>query len=343
MKRYICRGSILLAVITSVIAIAFTILCVYPVSKDQILYAKYVDRLYGENAGVYAMNPSGNDVVRLTKMGNGIKPPIRSPRWSPNGNSIALWGTGVQQGANIYIIGKEGMDPDMTGYWPPLERVIEPDNTPETFCRREGYHGYDIYSLSWTMDGEYLAFTCPAKEDVLMCTVRLSDGSISCWSIFERLGIPQESRDQQLTKVDCSPTQNRLAFDIQGIHLADLDGNNLVSLGEGQKPSWSPNGERLVIFRGDKICIMNVDQDNFECPYTGPSPGEFVSLSQTPYVLFSSGATWSPNGRFIAFDTTGTTSENWGHAIHILDLKTKRLKMVTIYEDGRYLEPDWSP
>jgi Tol biopolymer transport system component len=144
-------------------------------------------------------------------------------------------------------------------------------------------------------------------------------------------------------RVDWSPSQNRLAISIGasygGIFLSDPDGQNSLWLTEGRDARWSPDGERLAYFHGG-LYVIDRDGSNVQCIYDPPafprdiSPKEMEDL-RTRISYFGGSATWSPDGRYLAFGGDGP--------IYIVDLETKEIVRITEPLDGLFDDPDWSP
>lgn len=341
-KRFFSKTSgwvagICLATLISMIYVAWA----YNQPKGRLLYAKY---LGGNNAGVYVMDPNGENVERLTSFPY-IHAPVNSPVWSADGEQIAFVGDGAS-GRNIYLIKQEGM----FNYHSIVDNLITPENVPPNSCDEDNSRngGYQIYSLSWSPDGQRLAFTCAAQRqtDQLVCIVNLQK-EIDCWSISVITGATPKIHG--VSTVAWAPAQARLAisFKLYGdkvskVYLADLDGRNAVFLIEGEDPRWSPNGQRLLFFQTGKLCIVSQDGSDFQCVYESPRHlSRLHNFDEKPLLIHST-ATWSPDGRFIAFSASHQTSRG-GLAIYILNLRTKITKRITVLGDGIFSDPDWSP
>jgi WD40 repeat protein len=330
---------ICLATLISVIYVVWA----YNQPKGRLLYAKY---LGGNNAGVYVMDPNGENVERLTSFPY-IQAPVNSPVWSADGNQIAFVGDGAS-GRNIYLINQEGMFNYHSSLM--VDNLITPENVPPNFCDEDNSRngGYQIHSLSWSPDGQRLAFTCASQRqtDELVCIVNLQK-EIDCWSISVITGATPKIRG--IPKVDWSPVRARLAisFELAGdkiskVYLADLDGRNAVFLVEGKYPRWSSNGQQLLFFQTGRLCIIRQDGSDFQCVYEAPGHLSGSHNFDEKPLLINSTATWSPDGRFIAFSASHETSSG-GHAVHILNLRTKTIKRITVLGDGVFSDPDWSP
>ncbi|MCF7798082.1 MAG: hypothetical protein K9N36_09975 [Candidatus Marinimicrobia bacterium] len=98
-----------------------------------------------------------------------------------------------------------------------------------------------------------------------------------------------------------SPDGSKLAFEIMGGHLwiTDMDGSNPIDLGVGNHPVWHPDGSKLAFMIGtdDGHTYLTADIYVVNADGTG-----LTNLTNSGNSL-EMNATWSPNGRYIAYDT----------------------------------------
>ncbi len=106
--------------------------------------------------------------------------------------------------------------------------------------------------------------------------------------------------DQNYINITLSPDKSRIAFEIVGgnLHAMNVDGSNVIDLGRGHRPQWSPDGEYIV--------FMVTEDDGHE--YTASDiyavrPGGTGRTRLTDDVnrLFMN-PSWSPDGERIVFN-----------------------------------------
>ncbi len=106
--------------------------------------------------------------------------------------------------------------------------------------------------------------------------------------------------DAPLLNVTPSPDGARIAFEAYGggLYVMDADGSDLVALGAGSRPSWSPDGRWLAVqvteddghaFTASELVAVRADGS------------ARVPLTATPDRL-EMNPSWSPDGARIAFD-----------------------------------------
>jgi Tol biopolymer transport system component len=104
---------------------------------------------------------------------------------------------------------------------------------------------------------------------------------------------------------------------------------------------WSPDGRWLAFTReegqdqygtADKygLWVMRAD---------GRGLSRLITRSSDPTTLFTSGFSWSPNGRWIAF----SAGPAYRTGISIVDVRTGRIVPLTSPDHGADIEPAWSP
>ena len=125
-----------------------------------------------------------------------------------------------------------------------------------------------------------------------------------------------------------------IAFSSMGnIYTMNTDGTNRIKLAQGDSPSWSPDGTRIVYsfglgrFRGDVTDIFVIDVNG----------ANRVNLTQGRHKNNSVPA-WSPNGTKIAFRSN--RDENFD--IYVMNADGKNSKNLTLHLDSDTW-PTWSP
>lgn len=132
-----------------------------------------------------------------------------------------------------------------------------------------------------------------------------------------------------------SPDGKRIAFDAwtgnantSHIYIMNDDGTQLVDLGVGIIPTFSPDGTRLAFtWGGHGTTIMNVDGSEREV------------LTPDGW-----GTQWSPDGRWIAYASYGQLPEGGAAAnLTVIDVTTREKRALLIGEQaGRYTQIEWN-
>ena len=122
-----------------------------------------------------------------------------------------------------------------------------------------------------------------------------------------------------------------------GIYVMNDDGSDRhrISDGKDRRPCWSADGTQIAFERSlekdrqrYQLFIMNADGTNLQ------------QLTDSSEGTRNGDPAWSPDGRFLAFDS----NRSGDLEIHVMDLKTQKVTQLTGLEDdtGSYT-PHWSP
>ena len=106
--------------------------------------------------------------------------------------------------------------------------------------------------------------------------------------------------DGQLLNATPSPDGQRVAFEVVGgnLYVMDRDGANVVDLGVGHRPAWSPDGRWVVFMTTQDDGYAFTAADLVAARADGSAR---VALTATPDRL-EMNPSWSPDGRTVAFD-----------------------------------------
>lgn len=183
------------------------------------------------NQHIYAMDSDGSNQVRLT----GTAGNERSPAWSPDGTRIAF-----ERGGNeIWIMNSDGTN----------QRKV--CSISPSYC---------VVDLAWSPDGSKIAFTNQYGEDMNQdIYVMNADGSNPI--NITKHPVPDNSPSWW-------PDSRRITFcsyrdGSPSIYVMNADGSNLMKVvANGEKPSMSPDGTRILFIHDHGIWEMNTDGSN---------------------------------------------------------------------------------
>src|SRR5262249_37399725 len=207
----------------------------------------WTSRCHGTGADVFVMSADGSDQQDLMPTpGN-----RGEPRWSPDGRAI------------LFTAVPPGQPPSPSG-WPYSDvYVMNADGSGQRNLTHtpEGGEG----DPSWSPDGQHIAFTRTGPPGELRIIVMNADGSgkhsVTPTSIY--------TGDRGITGA-WSPDGRRIAsWDHASIYLVNADGIGLRRLAQNafEGPSWSPDGRKLIFFRGPGSRLR---------PHPTQSPGLWV-------------------------------------------------------------------
>ncbi|MGH2695023.1 MAG: TolB family protein, partial [Actinomycetota bacterium] len=277
-------------------------------------------RFQVERPGIYAVDPDGEGISRLSKKDGDFH-----PIWSPNGRRIVFL-RHLQAGEftlpHVFVMKADGsrkrhVSGELRGYaqppvWSPSGRRVAFEDFLEldsgfrgaiTTVRRDGtgrkrLTGFGSRNAhpAWSPDGEKIAFISDRDGDPEIFVMN-SDGSeetqLTQNDIVDEL--PEWSSDGSRivfsTVIPGPPGQGDAG---SAIAVMNADGGELTMLTDGSRfdttPTWSPTEDKVLFaehFNGG-ILVVNADGTGEE------------RLSN-----FGSNPVWSPDGSMVAFDSDG--------------------------------------
>jgi len=254
--------------------------------RRKLLFSAHVSRSAAPCASycgkeIFVINADGSGLRRLTR--NAV--PDWDPAWSPDGQKIA-WSRSQGTGADVFVMHADGSDqqnltpkPGNRGEprWSPDGRAIlftaVPPGQPHTPpTPSAGPYRNDVYVMNadgsgqrklthtreagefgpaWSPDGQQIAFTRHAgPSGEVRIVVMNADGSAK-HAVTPKLAHTGDG----WTRVTAawSPDGRRIAFDYHyAIYVVNADGSGLrrLALNAFTFDSWSPDGQKLIFFRG---------------------------------------------------------------------------------------------
>lgn len=224
------------------------------------------------------------------------------PAWSPDARSIAF--TSYRNG------------------YPDLFRAFPFEQRPEQ--QLAAFPGINS-SPAWNPDGRSVALTLSRDGNPEIYLLTVATGALR--RLTHHPGID--------TEPTWSPTGRQLAFvsDRGGsaaVYVADAEGINVRRLTHGgfhTQPRWSPRGDTIVYTaRQGSHDLWLVDADGSNARRLTSGPGD------------NQGATWAPNGRHLAFQS----SRLGGWKIFAMQVGGADVVQLT-RGPGEHTSPSWSP
>ncbi len=257
----------------------------------KIAFIREIDDQGNRNWDIYAMNPDGSGVIRLT-----TDPGFdRFPRWSPDGTRIAFDARRGPGHLQVYTMNADGTGQINISNNSADESVPDwsPDGTRIAFHRSELGQNSDIYTMNvdgtgrlrltddpawdagarWSPDGSRILFVRAYGH----CYIDGNDIFIMNTDGTEQTNLTAEWLCNGLPS--WSPDGSKVAFasDLDGglglyTMNPDASGVSRIPATGATHPGWSPDGSQMVFERDGDIYVMKADGS------------EVVNITNTPGV-----------------------------------------------------------
>ena len=247
----------------------------FDVTCALLLTGRMVYSSFDGTSDLFASNPDGTDVVRVTddvvaEQGAEI---------SPDGTLVAYWGGPANTGQlDLFVVGIDGTNP----------RQLTNDAT-------------SLFDATWSPDGTQLVFLSDRGGTQKAYVINV-DGT----GLARLMGAVGKERDPHW-----SPDGTRIVLSSNAdgdfeIVVVDADGTNATPITDDPAfdgyPRWSPDGTRIAFAssRGagaNSIHVVNADGSGL------------IKLTDTP--VAARAPRWSPDGSLVAFETQGPDWAVW--------------------------------
>jgi dipeptidyl aminopeptidase/acylaminoacyl peptidase len=248
------------------------------------------------NAEIYAMNPDGEEQVRLTFQSSREV----EPAWSPDGLRIAFV-SNLSADNEIYVMAAEGIYPinltqnprsDGAPAWAPSGRLIA------FHTERDG--NLEIYLMNADGSGPYNLTNDPGAD------------AYPAWAPDGSRIVFQSNRDGN--------------WELYTLQVASAELSRLThTIADEQRPAWSPGGDQIAYWSGRNgvwhLQVMNADGSGAKALVEFANPGPRPSRPA-----------WSPDGCHIVF----TILRDENQEIYLMNADGSNLRRLTENEDDDY-------
>lgn len=178
--------------------------------------------------------------------------------------------------------------------------------------------------LQWTADDKSIYLNGCDRFNLLNLNPGMQKPSINDIIYLQNGKLYQNSQQGQrdllidigsdkIILVEESPDRSKIAYKILGgnLYIINSDGSNTVDLGYGMNPTWSPDSKRLAFMIDQDDGHRIVSSDIFVVNADG---SDLINLTVSDDII-EMHPDWSPDGRWIAYDTHDS-GQIWMQEVH---------------------------
>lgn len=247
------------------------------------------------------------------------------PVFSPQGDRLAIFSDRSDY-TEVYII--SAIDGKV------IERLVKGERSGDL----ESLHSY-VSGLSWSPDGQSLAFVSKSKGKDVLCLINVRNKKI-----YRKLYFNLDA----MRSPSWSPDGEKIAFvgmrnGRTDIYLCDLNTKNSWKLTDDyyddQDPNFSPDGQSIA-FSSDRPTSSFEDSANYKHGHYHLYLYDLELQKISPLTenqVNNTSPTWAPDGRKICF----VSDRNGIYNLYVLDLDSSRTFPITNVLSGCF-SPSWS-
>jgi serine/threonine protein kinase/Tol biopolymer transport system component len=274
-------------------------------------YLAYLDRNSPETPhGIWLLSVENLERRQLTSPPQ-QNVPDSTPAFSPDGQTLAFVRESSAYVTDIYLVPVGGGEP-----------------------RRLTFNNHDISGLAWTADGREIVFNSYGGGEYGFWRIPVTGGTPERLAVGgNNSSFPTISRQgHRMAYVQGTFSQNIWKIEMPGPDGQSIPPTRLVaSTMMQQGPQYSPDGKRVVFQAGWTGGLA--DTEIWVCDSDGRNPLKLTSLEN-----YSGTPRWSPDGRYIAFDSRVELPRS---AIYVISAEGGKARRVTTGESDDVV-PSWS-
>lgn len=247
------------------------------------------------------------------------------PAFSPQGDRLAIFSDRSDY-TEVYII--SAIDGKV------IQRLVKGERSGDL----ESLHSY-VSGLSWSPDGQSLAFVSKSKDKDVLCLINVKNKKI-----YRKLYFNLDA----MRSPSWSPDTGKIAFvgtkdGKSDIYFCDLKTGKATCLTDDyyddEEPSFSPDG-RFIAFNSDRPISSSEDSVDYEYGHYNLYLYDLSLQKMTPLTENQGNNTspaWSPDGERLCF----VSDRNGVYNLYVMDLDTSLVFPITNVLSGCFA-PSWS-